>query len=130
MKHILGAIAGLVLALGAGLGEASAQTFRPGQWVVARWQAADPYWYPAVVVSEQNGGVVLKYDDGDSGQQPLANVRPYDWGAGTRIYCRWRGGRVYYPGKITTMQGDRIRFDVHYDDGDRESTNSTLCRSN
>lgn len=100
----------------------------PGEWVLGRWQG-DQYWFPGVVQSVTDSTINIAYDDGTVETLPYSMVRPYDWKAGTRVDCRWQEGDVWYPGQITYAAPDGITLDIAYDDGDRETTRTGLCRS-
>lgn len=98
-----------------------------GDWVVARWTEADPYWYPAIVTSRIGDDLSLQYDDGDAGVQPARNVRRFGWRNGTRLECRfsdggWRGA------VIAEMAPDRYHMNIGYDDGAAEATDTSKCR--
>lgn len=98
-----------------------------GDWVLARWQPEDPFYYPAIVTDRQGDELSLQYDDGDTGVQPARNVRRFDWRAGTRLECRWSNGG-WYPGVITQLASNRVNLDIRYDDGDTQSTTTSECR--
>jgi hypothetical protein len=98
-----------------------------GDWVVARWQQDDPYWYPAIITSRVGDEISLQYDDGDVGVQSPRHVRRFDWRVGTRLECRY-AGRAWYRGVIAGMAPDRYHIAVLYDDGDREDTDTSKCR--
>jgi hypothetical protein len=87
-----------------------------GARVFAPWGRG--WLYPATVGEVQGESLYLCYDDGDHGWVPAAQVRPLDVTEGSRVYCRWQGGDTYYPGTVTTRQGDQLH--IHYDDGDRD----------
>ena len=38
---------------------------------------------------------------------------------GAKIAARWKGGLVYYPGRVVSDHGDGS-YDIDYDDGDTE----------
>lgn len=122
----------LVLAV-ATLATAGCVTMRPpaalgaGDWVLAKWQPEDPFFYPAIVTERVGDDLSLQYDDGDAGVQPVRNVRRFDWRAGTRLECRWSDGN-WYRATITEMGTTRVDMDIRYDDGDRQSTNTSQCR--
>lgn len=110
-------------------GPAATGGYNRGDWVLARWQEDQVFYWPAIVTSASGGQVTLQYDDGDVGTQHVSNVRPFDWGPGTRLECRWQNGPTWYPGRIAEMAADRYNIFVHYDDGDQEATNTSLCRA-
>lgn len=47
-------------------------------------------------------------------------VRAEDVGVGSKISCNWKGLGTFYPGTVTSRDGDNIS--VQYDDGDFERT--------
>lgn len=98
-----------------------------GDWVLARWQDDQTWYFPAVVTAREGDVLTMQYDDGDTGSQPAANVRSFDWQAGTRLECRWTDG-VFYPAVIAQMDPGRYRIEVLYDDGDKRSTDTSQCR--
>jgi hypothetical protein len=130
MKYMLRAIViaatSMLLASCATVG--STTTLNTGDWVLARWQEDRTYYWPAIVSSRSGDMVTLQYDDGDVGTQHVGNVRAFDWGPGTRVECRWQDGPTFHPGRIATMEPDRYRIFVHYDDGDQEATDTSRCR--
>lgn len=98
-----------------------------GDWALARWQDGQ-YWFPGVIESRSGNVVTIAYDDGTRETLSLDKVRPFDWAAGTRVHCRWQGGREWYPGVIRSVDRDGVGIDVAYDDGDREQTRTGACR--
>jgi hypothetical protein len=91
-----------------------------GQW-------SDGYWYPATIVSAEDGVYNVAFDDGDTSSLSDSQVKAIDWRVGTAIECNWKGGGSYYPGRITKKSGDSIH--ISYDDGDEEDTTIGKCRS-
>lgn len=106
-----------------------ATSFNEGDWVLARWQEDEAYYWPAIVASRRGDHVDLRYHDGDVGDQHIAKVRAFDWRPGARVECRWADGAIFYPGRIAQMSDDRRRIEVAYDDGDKESTDTSRCRA-
>lgn len=117
----------LVVALGV-LACASVMAQSQGDWVLARWKSGT-FWFPGVVQARNGDQITIAYDDGTRETLPAKLVKPYDWANGSRVECRWRGGGVWYRGKITGVSKDRTMIDVLYDDGDRESIATGFCRS-
>ncbi len=100
-----------------------------GDWVLGQWRGGN-YWFPGVVQAHVGDKVTILYDDGTRETLSAKQVRPYTWGIGTRVECRWAGGNVWYAGKITDVSRDGTRIDILYDDGDREHIATGGCRSN
>ena len=67
------------------------------------------------------------FDDGDFAILDSSRIKAIYWKVGTKVECNWLGRGIYYPGKITSMDGDRIH--IFYDDGDEENTVVGRCRS-
>ena len=119
----------LSLALAAGLvlsGGAAANAQTVGDWVLGNWQGAG-YWYPGVVEKVAGGKVTIVYDDKDRETVAAGDVRPYDWTIGKKVECNFKGSGEWFPGKITSLGGEKIG--IAYDDGDKETTKTGRCRS-
>ncbi len=99
-----------------------------GDWVLGNWRGGG-YWFPGVVQSNEGGRITIAYDDGTRETVSARDVRPYTWAAGTRVECRWSGGKEWYGGRITGMSKDGTKIDVRYDDGDNERIATGGCRS-
>lgn len=99
-----------------------------GDWVLARWQDDREWYFPAIVTARTGDELALQYDDGDSGAQTAANVRPFDWQVGTVLSCRW-SDENWYPARITQMSPNRFDIRVQYEDGDKGELNTSRCRS-
>ena len=99
-----------------------------GDKVFAQWPFGVEWWYPGVICGEQNGSLEVQFDDGDRATLTPEQVRPLDVQSGTRVYCRWKGGGHYYPGRIAAIDGNAIQVD--YDDGDKEATTVSMLRLN
>ncbi len=103
---------------------AMAQT--KGDWVLGNWKGAG-YWYPGVISSTSGSQITIQYDDGDRETVSISDVRPYDWAIGKKVECNYKNAGKWYPGKITSLGGERIG--IAYDDGDTETTRTGRCRS-
>jgi hypothetical protein len=99
-----------------------------GDRVLAQWPQEKDWWYPGVVVSDGGGAYEVQFDDGDRATLKEDQTLPLLVSAGDRVYCRWKGGPVYYPGEIANIIGAAIWID--YDDGDHEGTSISLIRVN
>ena len=59
-------------------------------------------------------------DEEDEEDEDLPAVRgPPGLKVGARVAARWKGGLVYYPGRVVSDHGDGS-YDIDYDDGDTE----------
>lgn len=91
--------------------------YGPGDRVVVK-RKKDRCWYPATFAGITNGACSVKYDDGSVGLEKESDIAPLTLGAGDRVWCRWKSGNVYYPGKVDRVDGERVY--IKYDDGDEE----------
>lgn len=98
---------------------------KAGDRVLGQW--SDGLWYPARIQSVDGSRIRLSFDDGDLGTVAPDQIRPINWGVGSRLECNWKNQGKYYPGAIAQKNGDQIF--VNYDDGDREQTVIGRCRS-
>ncbi|MBL0162582.1 MAG: hypothetical protein IPP82_02715 [Xanthomonadales bacterium] len=99
-----------------------------GDWVLGNWRGGG-YWFPGVVQSHVGDKITIAYDDGTRETASSTQVRPYTWALGTRIECRWSGGKAWFGGQITGISKDGTQIDVKYDDGDQERLTTGACRS-
>lgn len=120
----------LALALAGCATAAAPQTAQlgAGDWVLAHWQEDRTYFWPATITARTGDELTLQYDDGDVGTQDVDDVRAFDWAPGTRLECRWSDD-VWYWATIAQTGASRADFRVQYDDGDKEATNTSRCRS-
>lgn len=107
-----------------GAGAAPAQT--TGDWVLGNFKGAG-YWFPGVIAKISKDKITIQYDDGDTETVSINAVRPYDWTIGTRVECNYKGAGDWYAGKISSLAGEKIG--IAYDDGDKETTKTGMCRS-
>jgi len=110
------------------MASAQASDYREGDWVLARYKGMQ-FWFPGVVEQSRGDSVMVAYDDGERETVPRRDVKPYDWGVGSRVECQWKGGAEWYSGRITEASKDGEAISVTYDDGDRERTRTRKCRS-
>ena len=97
-----------------------------GQPVLARFRGGK-FWFAGRVESIGGGTVAVAYLDGSREQLAAANVRPFDWGVGTRVECNWRG-QGFYAGTIVATDG-QTRANIAYEDGTREPIDIAFCRT-
>lgn len=129
MKVLLGtvALASVSLLMSACASVPASAPLDVGDRVLALYQDDETYYWPAVIDARNGDTVSLRYDDGDVGMQHVASVRAFDWQLGTRLECRWSDG-TFYPARIAQIDSDRRSFQVLYDDGDKEATDTSRCR--
>lgn len=104
----------------------AASAYQKGDWVLARYKNG-PFWFPGVVESDSGRGVTVVYDDGDRETLPSNLVKNYDWQPGSVVECNFKSGGKWFRGKITALSGENLS--ITYDDGDKERTQTGLCRS-
>ncbi|MEO5628735.1 MAG: agenet domain-containing protein [Thermomonas sp.] len=107
---------------------ASAIAQSRADWVLGQWRGGE-FWFPGVVQSRSGDMVTITYDDGTRETVPSKRVRPYTWNLGTRVECRWAGGKKWYSGQITSISADGTELNIKYDDGERERMATGGCRS-
>jgi hypothetical protein len=95
-----------------------------GDHVLACWH--DLFWYPGAVLAVEGDSYHVCFDDGNQALVTADRLRPLEIDAGARVQGRWKGGPEFYPGEITSRQGEVIH--VQYDDGDEETTLLRLVR--
>ena len=49
------------------------------------------------------------------------STEPNIFGVGDRVECRWEGGTTFYPGVVAAVGRKSGRYDIEYDDGDKEA---------
>jgi hypothetical protein len=101
-----------------------------GSWIVgdrvlARW-GGDGMWYPGTVQGLDGRQLHIAFDDGDKELMLPDRVAPLELPEGTRVQCRWKGGRQFFGGRITQRDGEKLH--VKYDDGDEEWTTASFVR--
>jgi len=111
----------------------SLQPLRKGQKVEARFKGGKRYYGGSIARAHPDGSADIDYDDGDSERRvPADRIRAsneeetferesgdQDLQNGDLVEALFRGGRKYYPGKISKVRMDG-NFDIEYDDGDFE----------
>jgi hypothetical protein len=98
--------------------------FADGDRVLA--QDIDGFTYPGEILSVDHDKVIVHFLDGPERMLTPELIKPFDLNAGATVQCRWKGGQVYFSGKITQLDGDRVQ--IAYDDGDNEWTTVRLVR--
>lgn len=93
--------------------------------ILANW-THDVYWYPATIHQIEGARIYIHFDDGDKEWTDADRLLEMDLDIGDRVHCRWKGGPVYYPGRIAQKDGGKIY--IEYDDGDVEWTTIAFVR--
>lgn len=89
-------------------------------------QDVDGCTYPAEILSIDHDKIIVHFLDGPERMLTPELLKRFDLRVGTAIECRWKGGQMYFPGKISQIEGDRVH--INYDDGDKEWTTVRLVR--
>ncbi len=102
-----------------------ALAFERGDWVLARYSGGR-FFYPGIVQGVAGKNVQVRYDMGEVETRPDIQVKVFNWRVGTRIECNWRDVG-WFSGRINALE--RGNLSIAYDDGDREDTRTSRCRS-
>jgi hypothetical protein len=89
-------------------------------------QDIDSFTYPAEILSIDHDKVIVQFLDGPERMLTPELIKPFGLKVGALVTCRWKAGQVYFPGRVSELDGDRIH--IAYDDGDREWTTVRLLR--
>ena len=109
---------------------ATAQSFRTGQWVLARASDGTTNMYPGVVKAASAKAVTVSFDDGTTETRAIGEVRPYNWSNGTKIYCVWSGDGKVYGAVITSMAADGVTLGIRYiQDSTTDTVKTGACYS-
>ena len=124
-------------------------TYDVGNRVECNWKSGGKY-YPGRVHAADGNRLNIRYDDGDKEYTNASKCRPLkdahdrddehdqehehhgdhadsdSMDAGSRVECRWKNGRTWYPGVIVERRGRQVS--IKYNDGDRENTTLSNCR--
>jgi hypothetical protein len=101
--------------------------FAVSDWVLAKW-GDDGFYYPAVIERIDGASAALRYDDGAQDNQPLAQLKAYDWKPGSKIECQ-RTDDSWHAASIKATGTDGATLVIRSDDGRDERTMSKHCRS-
>lgn len=84
------------------------------------WKA-DGMFYSGRVTRSEGGLRHFQFDDGDAAWLPAEEITHFDVEPGNHVHVDWLGKGSYYPAKVLSNSGGRLR--VQYDeDGTIEST--------
>lgn len=86
----------------------------------------DLFWYPGIVLGESEDNWKVLFDFGGHALIPFGQTIPLTYEVGDRIWCRWQAGNEFFPGTITSKNGEIVG--IHYDDDDEETTSIRLVR--
>jgi hypothetical protein len=116
----------LVLSAGSAMAD-----FGVGESVECNWKGGGKY-YPGRIVAMEGAKLFIHYNDGDK-EHTVASMCRASGGSGgammegSAVSCRWKNGNTWYPGVIVEKTGSRVF--IHYNDGDKEHTTLSKCRS-
>ena len=95
-----------------------------GERVLAPW--FDLFWYPGKILSIDGEHAGVLFDHGGHAGLALDQLHPVQVADGDRVQGRWKAGGEYFPGKVVRKNGEVV--EIHYDDGDEETTLLSLVR--
>ena|ERR1700677_3362310 len=96
-----------------------------GQKILAQWYP-EVFFYPGTIKSKEGDKFKVQFDDGDQALVTAKQIVPLDIKVGSRVFCRFKGGPAYFPGKVDQQDGAKIH--IQYDDGDVEWTTISMVR--
>ena len=109
-------------------------SMRQGDRVRCRWKGGATE-YTGKVAEVRGDRLFIQYDDGDQElidptlcrKDPGSGLGVASFPVGSRVLCRWKGQPKEYPGSVASIENDRLH--IHYDDGDTEHVDPSLCRA-
>lgn len=98
--------------------------FSEGDRVLVR--LPDGFLYPADILTIEDEAIAVQLMLGGQLNVTPELVRELELAPAARIEGRWRGGDVFFPGRVTEQRNERVF--LKYDDGDEEWTTIRLIR--
>lgn len=98
--------------------------WRLGHRVFACWM--DLFWYSGSVLGVDGDRVSVVFDHGGHAVLPASQVRALDLEEGDPVWGRYQAGAEFFTGKVARRDGEIV--EIHYDDGDQETTLIRLLR--
>jgi hypothetical protein len=99
--------------------------WKKGNRCFAQWPE-DRYYYLGEVQEENGPEFRVLFDDGREACLSADQLAAPDIAPGTRVYVRWLGGSLYFPGLVKEREGAMLY--ILYDDGDVEWTTLSMIR--
>lgn len=98
-----------------------------GSSVECQWKNGKT-WYPGVIAEKTGKQVFIHYNDGDKEHTTVdkCRIRAGAMEEGSAVSCNWKGGGTWYPGVIAEKTGNAVY--IHYNDGDKEHTQLSMCQ--
>lgn len=124
---------GLLGMLALAAGQTFAADFHIGDRVSCNWKNGGAF-YDGRVVDKEGDKLFIHYNDGDKEHTVSSQCRHLEKTSaagplmqGSQVECRWKNGSTWYPGVIAEKTGNQVF--IHYNDGDKENTTLSKCRS-
>lgn len=96
-----------------------------GDRVECKWKGGSTL-YKGTVAEQHGNNIFVHYDDGDKEHTTTKLCMSLNTiSVGDRVQCNWKGGGTLYSGRVASVSNARIF--VHYDDGDKENTTTSMC---
>jgi hypothetical protein len=114
----------LVMVLSLSLSASAALAQNAGDRVLGNYQNQG-FWYPATVSAINGGTVSVAYDDGSTEDLPKAQVRTYNWKAGSMVECDMGGWWTF--GKVTSIDATTVTAD--FDKDGTKTVQLKTCRT-
>ena len=86
----------------------------------------DGCYYAAIIQQEVGSEFQVKFDSGEEVWVDANSLASAELSVGMRVQARWKGGSVYFHGKVMQRNADGVY--IHYDDGDQEWTTLKMLR--
>jgi hypothetical protein len=86
----------------------------------------DGCYYAAIIQQEVGSEFQVRLDSGEEVWVDAQSLASAELPVGTRVQARWKGGSVYFHGKVMQRNADGVY--IHYDDGDQEWTILEMLR--
>jgi hypothetical protein len=80
-----------------------------GERILAQWHP-EVFFYPGTIKAREGDNYQVQFDDGDQALVSANQLLPLDIKVGSRVFGRWKGGPVYFPGRVNQLVGHLPRL--------------------